>query len=178
MWPVVSVGVSTEAGTCLFSLGSGFMRASLAIVFFICVACYARSDEATAEETSTDETVAWQKPFEAISASKASDALVLILITNEDPFLTQENSDRLNKQQTSSTRVPAKKANHNPPVWCSDILAFSYRKALDRRVDLRGRLKLQSIAAGLPRELTGGTDRNTPARGVLRCVTATIACWD
>lgn len=143
------------------------MRAFLAVVFFICVACGARSAEPAAEETSTDETVAWQKPFEAISASKASDTLVLILITNEDPFVTQENSDRRNKQRKASKLDATKKANHNPPVWCSDILAFSYRKALDRRVDLRGRLKLQSIAAGLPKEITGGTARNTPARGVL-----------
>ncbi len=143
------------------------MRASLAIALFFAVASCARSDEPAAEETSTDETVAWQEPFEAISASKASDSLVLILITNEDPFLTQEHNDRLNKNRKRQSLTAAKKANHNPPVWCSDVLAFSYRKALDRRVDLRGRLKLQSIAAGLPKELTGGTDRNTPARAVL-----------
>lgn len=143
------------------------MRASLAISLLLCVACCARSDEPAAEETSTGEIVTWQDPFEAISASDAADALVLILITNEDPFLIQEHSDRVNKKQKATKRAAAKKANHNPPVWCSDVLAFSYRKALDHRVDLRDRLKLQSIAAGLPRELTGGTDRNTPARAVL-----------
>ncbi len=143
------------------------MRASLAIALLLAVASCARSAESATEETSADETVAWQEPFEAISASKASDSLVLILITNEDPFLIQERNDRLSKEQKTPKPDDAKKTSHNPPVWCSDVLALSYRKTLDRRADLRGRLTLQSIAAGLPKELTGGADRNTPARAVL-----------
>lgn len=147
------------------------MRASLAFsLIIILVAFDARSDErivddGKADEASSPETVVWQKPFEAISSSEASETLVLVLITNDDPFLTQAAIDQF--EQEESDAGPKLKVPRNPPVWCSDVLAYSYRKMLDQRVDLRRRIKLQSIAAGLPRELTGGQGRNIPSRAVL-----------
>lgn len=115
-----------------------------------------------ADDISSDDSIAWQQPFEAISASQASDALVLILITNEDPFSADgEEGGRAGAKTTRESKAP------RPTPWCSDVLALSYRQALEHREDLRGRLKLQSMVAGLPAELTGGADRNTPARAIV-----------
>jgi hypothetical protein len=96
------------------------MRASLVIALVIFVPCVARADEPPA-----DEPIVWQQPFVSISASEASDALVLVLITNEDPFLNKELADQ------ATARNAAGKADQNPPVWCADVLSLSYRKALD-----------------------------------------------
>jgi hypothetical protein len=150
-----SVNVQVAHSKHFFSVGSG-MRASVVIAMVILVTCYARSDE-----PSSDEPIRWQEPFEAISTSKTGDALVLVVITNEDPFLNQELLEQAAK------KAAAGKLDQNPPVWCADVLTLACRKALDRRADLRGRLTLQSIAAGLPKELTGGQTRNTPSRAVI-----------
>ena len=98
------------------------MRPSLIIALVILGPCWARSDE-----PSSAEPILWQQPFEAISASRAADALVLVLITNEDPFLIKELADRTAK------RDGVGKAESNPPIWCADVLSLSYRKTLDRR---------------------------------------------
>lgn len=136
------------------------MRAALAIAAIISLSsfpkCFVRADQPTSEQP-----ISWQQPFEAISASKAKDALVLVVITNEDPFLIQESA------QAAKERDADGQATGQPPIWCANYLGATYRKALERRPDLRERLILQSIAAGMPKELTGGQARNTPARAVV-----------
>lgn len=134
------------------------MRVLLAITILYSVACCARGDEGLSD---APDPIPWQNPFETISASKADESLVLILITNEDPFVASERAKKTKKQ------VRADQGTSNPPVWCANVLALSYRKAIEQRGDLRERLTLQSIAAGLPKELTGGDSRNAPARAVL-----------
>ncbi len=131
------------------------MRVTLALLLLAGFASSARSDEPQAEEV-----IPWQTPFQAISASDADDALVLVLITNEDPFATADSAP-------AATRNKIKLANPIPPVWCADVLGHAYLKTIRQRADLRGRLTIQSIAAGLPKELTGGEARNLPARAVL-----------
>ncbi len=74
-------------------------------------------------------------------------------ITNDDPFF-DESSDRDRNKVESQ-------------VWCADVLARSVRKAKQSRADLRDRLSLQSVAAGMPAALTGGELRNQPARAVV-----------
>ncbi len=148
------------------------MRVFFVIALFVFTASIARSDESTSDESTSnestsdestsDESVPWRKPFEPISASQETDALVLVLITNEDPFSLAETTN----EQVSENELAAG-SSWKPPVWCADVLEQAYRKALVTRADLRGRIVVQSIAAGLPKELTGGTDVNKPARAVL-----------
>jgi hypothetical protein len=96
-----------------------------------------------------DTPVIFSEPFESISGSVADETLVLIVISNDVPNLDQPESDDAAKRQ---------------PIWCESVITQSYLQALDQRADLRSQLKLQSIAAGVPVELTGGENRNVPAR--------------
>ena len=89
------------------------------------------------------------------------------MITNDDPFETQAKIDRIKKRQASAKPKAKQNRNRVPPVWCANVLAVSYKKVIERRKELRGRLSLQSIAAGLPKELTGDVSRNSPQRAVL-----------
>lgn len=111
-----------------------------------------------AQEKGKASPIPWQPPFETISPSSANRQLVLIAITNDDPFPRTGRALSRRDDNAKPTRLP---------TWCDPVLAHAYRKALQERPDLREILQLQSIRAGLPRELTGGVDRNTPSRAIV-----------
>ncbi len=137
-------------------------------ILFTLTLIFAFAHVAFCDEQDADAPVPWQAPFESTSASQVDGKLVLILITNEDPFVVESVAEKLAERHGEN---PGQQTV-NPPVWCSDVLAHSYRRAIARRPDLKGRLSLQSISAGLPSEVTGGKSKNLPSRAVLACCDA------
>ena len=135
----------------------GIPRSVLLVALCVGIACSSRSSEVQAHEP-----VPWKKTFHPISVSNDLETLAVILITNEDPFLVVETA-----------KTPAEIGEmvvgmqRKPRVWCADLLERAYRNAVDQRADLQGRISLQSLAAGLPKELAGGIDVNAPARAVI-----------
>lgn len=99
----------------------------------------------------------WEAPFSAISSSESESPLVILVITNDDP---------LSHRRTVSTdrRQPAV---DKPAIWCGQIIQQDLRSMLRKRPDLRSRIKLQALAAGLPIELTNGVPRHQPSRSVV-----------
>lgn len=124
------------------------MRALLALTFLCATALTSAGDE-----PAVDETLSWQPPFTAVSASEPF-SLVVMLITNDDAF--------------AAIKPPAKEGGQ-PQVtqWCRPNLQHAYRKALAARPDLKDRCFLQYLPAGTPQQLTGGHDRNQPERAIV-----------
>ncbi|MGI9473794.1 MAG: hypothetical protein ACR2NZ_19790 [Rubripirellula sp.] len=122
------------------------------------------------QEPAEPQALNWQEPFATISASKSDDALVLLLITNEDPFRAEAS---LKPKALPQPAVGAKQAAQGkvqlepPNVWCVDALSQSIQRAFEFRPDLKDRLQLQSISSGIPSVLSGGTSRNLPERAIL-----------
>lgn len=149
------------------------MRAALNVAYAIALISFATSMAQAADDQSDEQPIPWQNSFEAISTSRADEALVLMVITNEDPFAARE---RAAKSKAADADPDAKKVGleqagvkiiPRPPIWCASVLETAYRKAVSQRPDLRERLTLQSVVAGLPKELTGGKPRNHPSRAVV-----------
>ncbi|MDG2224553.1 MAG: hypothetical protein P8L85_24440 [Rubripirellula sp.] len=117
----------------------------------------------------------WSKPFEAISPTVNESHLVLLVITNDDPFQAEEHTPSPPKSGTEKSgteKSDIKKSEgelviEEPPVWCGRLLAKAIGKALKVRPDLNDNLSLQALSAGLPPELTAGVPSNQPARAIV-----------
>lgn len=121
----------------------------LAVALLCCLAQTLKSADPPSDMT-------WETAFQAISPSTADSQLVLLLVTNDHPFAidSQVTDDQ---QADTRSRIP----------WCSLELRKALSRSLAQRPDLEERLQLQTIAAGIPMELTGGVSRNQPARAVV-----------
>ncbi|MCG8653797.1 MAG: hypothetical protein MI861_28420 [Pirellulales bacterium] len=96
------------------------------------------------------EAITWSKAFGLISAAERN-RLVVIVITNDDPYLAKAQNNEV----------------HSCQLWCSDVLSYSIRKTLQRRPDLREKMLFQQLAVGTPPRLSGGNPSNQPARAVV-----------
>lgn len=101
----------------------------------------------------------WQAAFTPISKGQASETLILSLITNDDGFMDRSVPTGLEPENELEAV-----ARHG---WCMDELERTCRLAMKSRPDLERRLRVQSIFAGIPSELSGGEAINSPARVVL-----------
>lgn len=122
------------------------MRGSLAIVLLLSSVLALRGDEGAADDP---DAVVWGKAFSSISATD-DDSLVILVITNDDPYISPSAPDE-----------------PQSPLWCTSVFSAAFRKAMQARPDVRERISLQPMAAGMPALLTGGELRNQPARAVI-----------
>ena len=90
----------------------------------------------------------WQTPFSPISGRASKSNFVVMLITNDDPYAKASTDDVA------------------PRIWCDSLFTAAYRKTLQRRPDLKEKLILQKLPAGLPEYLTTVAPRNHPARAM------------
>ncbi len=119
----------------------------------------------SSDEVQPVEAVPWMAPFASFSSAATtagtSDLAVLLLVTNDDPFITASPDLEL-ASENATGEVTA-----TPKLWCVPHLERAYRQLVEVRPEFKNRLKIQGIAAGVPKELTGGEPRNLPARAVL-----------
>ncbi|QDT07680.1 hypothetical protein K227x_61080 [Rubripirellula lacrimiformis] len=110
-----------------------------------------------------DDAIHWGDPLGPISATEADDKLVLLLITNDEPIRVDDAVDVADgDDQRAAVDAP-----NGVYGWCTDVFADAFRELRHRRPDLRSKLMLQWLPAGLPRELTGGKVSNGTARAVV-----------
>lgn len=122
------------------------MRASLAVAASLLAFTLSFGQDAKDDP----DAIVWSKAFSSISASQKNE-FVLVLITNDDPFLaTEEDPNKLAKQ-----------------LWCSGLLGRAVRRARLERPDLRDRVRLQPLPVGMPANLTGGQASTMPSRCVV-----------
>ena len=98
-----------------------------------------KSDEAPLAE----QALPWTAAFQPLSNRPAQD-LSLVVITSDDPFQNAGN-------ETSGRKF-----------WFGDSIDQAVRELFAQRKDLRKRLELQIMAAGLPSEVTGGKPNPMP----------------
>ncbi|MFK8112473.1 MAG: hypothetical protein AB8B91_09730 [Rubripirellula sp.] len=125
------------------------MRIAFTLSCLLCLVGVVRAEEAASKP------IAWGTPFQSVSASTADNHLTVIVITN----------DTYPDQARSATDVEAE--SKHQPIWCESVLSQSVRSTLKRRPGLSERLALQFFTAGLPVKLTGGENRNLPARAIV-----------
>ncbi len=94
----------------------------------------------------------WQTPFEPIASDSPSSLSVLMVITNDDPFLSSR---------------PDQPGAAAPTLWCVSQMESAFSALLRDRPDLEDRLVLQGFAAGLPQVLTDGEARQLASRVVI-----------
>lgn len=131
---------------------------SLIVTLFYCA--HVASAQNGPERSAVQESIVWNAPFESFAPSMKNDALVLLVVTNDPPW----PKDRPAKGN------PAKRVEANwdmPGFWCQEVLTDSILRLLSDRDDLQARLSYQSIAAGLPLELTGGEPFDMPSQAVV-----------
>ena len=111
----------------------------------------------------------WQPSFSTISASKADNALVLLVITNADPFLKQNvaSEDEPNAPANQAAPDQNKAPLATPDIWCATTLTDACRHLIQARPDLEDRLQLQSVSAGIPLQLSDGVPQNRPERAIV-----------
>ncbi|WP_144057884.1 hypothetical protein [Novipirellula maiorica] len=88
-------------------------------------------------------TVLWDKPFSSQPQSLANNTLVLLLITNDDPF------------------------DVVPGGWAGELMEEPIAEVSQQRIGLRDRLATQFLPTGIPSSLTAGEPRNLPPRAVV-----------
>lgn len=98
---------------------------------------------------------AWQTPFEPIVSESPSSLSVLVVITNDDPFLSARPD-----------QAPDPDAD-KPTLWCVSQIESAFNSLLRDRPDLEDRIALQGFAAGLPQVLTDGEARRLASRVVM-----------
>ena len=103
-----------------------------------------------AEDPVVEAPLTWQTPFSPVSGQDAKDQMVVLLITNDDPFAK-----------------PADDKKAEVPIWCDSIFARAYRKLIRERPELEKRLVLQKRAAGMPEQLSSDASRNNPSRAIV-----------
>ncbi|QDT13807.1 hypothetical protein [Planctomycetes bacterium K23_9] len=117
---------------------------SVTALLLACSACISACSVVQADEKS----LTWTKAFEPNSARDSADKLILLLITNDDPFV--ENS------------------SHEPrSLWCTPLVESVLQEVSQARDDLKEKFILQSLAAGTPKLLSAGKDRNKPERAII-----------
>ncbi|MGB7342906.1 MAG: hypothetical protein WBD20_01725 [Pirellulaceae bacterium] len=123
-------------------------RFLVTLVLCGCLVPVASQQEVHADEPSEKQPLTWTNPFEPISAAESRDKLVLLLITNDVAFATDD------------TDAPRQ-------LWCTPIVESVVRSAMKSRSDLKDKLVLQPVAAGTPKLLSNGVDRNQPQRAIV-----------
>ena len=103
----------------------------------------------------------WQAAFTALSAENQASKLVLMLVTNDDAFHDQPAAAN---RRNADAAQPPDQAQHG---WCAAEFHHTCQRVLKLRPDLTNKLSLQSVVAGTPSELLGGTASNSPKRVVL-----------
>ena len=133
------------------------MRSLLILGPFLLQACV--STGLSGADPAKQPKLVWQTAFTPVSHEQTSETLVLLLITNDDAFI-----DRAAPAGVQPENEPEKVAHHG---WCARDLEHTCKLILKSRPDIEHRLRLQSIFAGTPSELSGGAAINSPARVVL-----------
>jgi hypothetical protein len=112
--------------------------------------------------------LAWQAPFTTLSAEQKTDKLVLMLVTNDDAFPRSPQAAPVAKDPDKAAKADAvKPLDHAQHGWCAAEFHHTCQRILRSRPDLKDRISLQSIFAGMPLELNGGAASNSPARVLL-----------
>ncbi|MDA9859296.1 hypothetical protein N9D23_14350 [Rubripirellula sp.] len=107
----------------------------------------------------------WAEPFGAISSAVDDSQMVLLVVTDDDPF--QSKAAPRSQPKSDTKQVEVERVIEEPPVWCGRLIAKAFGKALKVRPDLSDKLSLQALSAGLPPELTGGVSSTQPSRAIV-----------
>jgi hypothetical protein len=113
----------------------------------------------------------WNEAFEPISPSAAGAQLVLLVITNDDPYAAERAAGSRSDRETNGDADPQDEEpparSHENSVWCGPVVAKAVARILTGRPDLEERLRPQALAAGLPRELSGGQPPRIPSQAIV-----------
>jgi len=107
----------------------------------------------SAQRPVEEDSIVWLQPFAPFAVSAADRDMVLVVITNDPPWQSPDELENI-----------ATKGLDDSEFWCAKMLESSVRRLLASRADLKGRLKFQSMTAGLPAELTGGEPSRLPSQ--------------
>ena len=107
----------------------------------------------------------WVKPLGTISSTIDDSQMVLLVITDDDPF--QSKATPQSQPKSDTKQIGGEVVIEEPPMWCGHLIAKAIGKALKVRPDLSDKLSLQALSAGLPPELTGGSSSNQPRRAIV-----------
>ncbi|GAA5505865.1 hypothetical protein [Novipirellula caenicola] len=88
-------------------------------------------------------TILWEKPFQTRSESAADKSLILILVTNDDPFDVDAGG------------------------WAGELIEEPIAELAQQRMGFAERVTTQFLPAGIPSVLTAGESRNVPARAIV-----------
>lgn len=112
--------------------------------------------------------VRWDRAFAPITAGQADDKLAIVLITNDEQIVENKIADpaaeKADADPVKGEKRREKIADIKQPVWCKADFEFSFRRAVSKRQGISGLCALQYQAAGMPKHLCGGQDRNQPSR--------------
>ncbi len=97
----------------------------------------------TASADAPSPTILWDKPFQSLYQSLGDNSLVLMLVTNDDPFATVSGG------------------------WGGELMEEPLAELAQQRIGLRERLATQFLPAGIPSVLTAAEPRNVPARAIV-----------
>ncbi len=143
------------------------MRAIFFLISFSGFSSFALAQEATGP-------VVWETAFTPVTSGQADDHLVLMLISNdaqvgEQQVVAREKNSK--DKPGKAAKVPGRlakdqlaKNQSRQSIWCKADFEFSYQRVLAKRADLADGCSVQSVAAGMPKHLTGEKDRNQPRR--------------
>lgn len=110
----------------------------------------------------------WQTPFTKQSGEDSTNRLFLILVTNDDAFLNRSQAAKTKKAENLAGKAAEMKPiDHAQYGWCAKEFHQTCQQVLDKRPELKDKVSLQSILAGTPSELSGGTASNSPPRVIL-----------
>ena len=99
----------------------------------------------------------WDQAFVTISPSEGHDQLILVVITNDDPFRRLDEQEAGDEQRPEASPLT---------LWCEPLIVDAVNDAGSIRPQLSSTLRLQKLAAGLPLELTSASKSRDPARAV------------
>ena len=138
------------------------MRAIFLLISFSGFSSFALAQEVTRP-------VVWETAFTPVTSGQADDHLVLMLISNDaqvgdQQVVTREKNAKDNPDKAAKVPARPAKDQSKQSIWCKPDFEFSYQRVLAKRADLADVCSLQSVAAGMPKHLTGEKDRNQPRR--------------
>lgn len=97
--------------------------------------------------------VEFREPFSPISARNSQSKLIVFLISDDDPIRWASRTDSGESEHLD--------------LSCGPDFRMALRKTVEMRRDLKERLVVQRVAAGLPVELTGGARPALPSRCIV-----------
>tara|TARA_R110002049_G_scaffold4601_6_gene32879 strand:- start:76067 stop:77374 length:1308 start_codon:yes stop_codon:yes gene_type:complete len=112
------------------------------------------ADDLVANHQSKTPNLTWHTAFRSDSLPPSNNAVRLMLITDGEPAAEVSSDD---PRTPEPLQTP----------WCNAVFAKSVGRLYEQRPDLRSRLTMQHLSAGVPKRLNGGKESTLPNRAML-----------